>query len=66
MKVKCVLCEKINVLEDESLTAKRLRNHPIHTYLCPDCEQRIADKTADRLATGKFHWNKPKTKKDDW
>ncbi|MGW8787084.1 DUF2197 domain-containing protein, partial [Heyndrickxia sporothermodurans] len=31
MKVKCVLCEKINDIDDDSIMAKRLRNRPIHT-----------------------------------
>lgn len=66
MRVKCVICEKINVLENDSIIAKRLRNHPIHTYMCPECDKRIAEKTASRIATGKFRWNIPTKQEDDW
>jgi uncharacterized protein YlaI len=31
MRVKCVICDKIEAIEDESFEAKRLRNRPIHT-----------------------------------
>ncbi|MDV2687050.1 YlaI family protein, partial [Alkalihalophilus lindianensis] len=45
MRVKCVICDKIETLDDESIIAKRLRNRPIHTYMCADCHDRIRDKT---------------------
>ncbi|MDA6141578.1 YlaI family protein, partial [Escherichia coli] len=41
MRVKCVLCDKIESIEDETLVAKRLRNRPIHTYMCNECSERI-------------------------
>lgn len=44
MRVKCVLCDKIESIENESLQAKRLRNRPIHTYMCKPCESRITEK----------------------
>lgn len=66
MKVKCVICEKINTLEDDSVLAKRLRNRPIHTYLCPECDKRIAEKTTARIETGKFKLYEPKKNEDDW
>jgi len=55
MRVKCILCERIDKLDDQLLIAKRLRNRPIHTYMCQTCEERITQKTQDRIATGKFH-----------
>ncbi|KKB39209.1 YlaI family protein [Bacillus thermotolerans] len=55
MRVKCILCEKIEKIDDELLIAKQLRNRPIHTYMCPECQERIADKTQKRIETGKFH-----------
>ncbi|WP_203362185.1 YlaI family protein [Bacillus sp. REN10] len=55
MRVKCILCEKIDKIDDELLIAKRLRNRPIHTYMCPECNHRIAEKTKARIATGQFH-----------
>ncbi|MFC8574737.1 YlaI family protein [Heyndrickxia sporothermodurans] len=51
MKVKCVLCEKINDIDDDSIMAKRLRNRPIHTYICDECYERITEKTTARLAS---------------
>jgi uncharacterized protein YlaI len=66
MRVKCVICDKIEAIEDESLVAKRLRNRPIHTYMCNDCSTRISDKTNTRFETGNFHLFRPKSEKDEW
>ncbi|MBM7647266.1 uncharacterized protein YlaI [Bacillus ectoiniformans] len=55
MRVKCILCDKIDKLDDNLLEAKRLRNRPIHTYTCPSCKERITEKTEQRIASGKFH-----------
>jgi len=44
MKVKCILCDDIHELLDNSLEAKRLRNHLDKIYMCPDCSQRITKK----------------------
>ncbi|QOR68417.1 YlaI family protein [Cytobacillus suaedae] len=65
MRVKCVLCDQINNIEDESSQAKKLRNRPIHTYLCPNCNKRIEERTNERIATGKFKLYRKKVKKDD-
>ncbi|MCI1857555.1 MAG: YlaI family protein [Sporolactobacillus sp.] len=59
MKVKCALCDKICHLDDRSPLAKRLRNRPIHTYLCDDCYKRISQRTRARWATGKFALHLP-------
>ncbi|WP_017727152.1 YlaI family protein [Halalkalibacterium ligniniphilum] len=45
MRVKCVLCDKIKTINDDLPLAKRLRNRPIHTYMCEPCEKRITEKT---------------------
>jgi len=66
MRVRCVLCDKIDNIDDESLLAKRLRNRPIHTYMCHDCNDRITEKTKARLATGKFKIYRSRTPEDDW
>jgi uncharacterized protein YlaI len=66
MKVKCVLCDRIDTIDDESLLAKRLRNRPIHTYMCEECYDRIAEKTKARLATGKFRIYRSKLPNDEW
>lgn len=56
MRVKCVMCDTIEELVDDTLEAKRLRNRPIHTHMCSNCHQRIEQRTKERLATGKFHF----------
>ncbi len=48
------------------LWLKKLRNRPIHTYLCPECTERIAERTMKRHATGKFHLYQDKTVEDEW
>jgi len=64
MEVKCVLCDKIERLDDDTPLAKKLRNRPIHTYMCNECHERIAEKTKKRLANPSFklyhHWKKEK------
>jgi uncharacterized protein YlaI len=66
MRVKCVICDKIEKINDESLIAKKLRNRPIHTYMCEECKQRISDRTRERAATGKFKLYKDEKTEDDW
>jgi uncharacterized protein YlaI len=51
MNVKCVLCDKLETIDDDTLIAKRLKNRPIHTYMCEECHERITEKTLARLAT---------------
>ena len=58
MRVKCVICDSINELNDDSLEAKRLRNRPIHTYMCATCHNRITKSTEERIATGNFHFHR--------
>lgn len=65
MRVKCVICESINQLDDDSLSAKRLRNRPIHTYMCDLCRDRIAQKTEARIATGNFRFYRTSPRMDD-
>lgn len=66
MRVKCVICEKVERIDDESIVAKRLRNRPIHTYLCEICNTRISDKTKARIATGKFRFYQDNNHHEDW
>lgn len=49
MKTTCFLCEKKVYLEDDSLIAKKLRNHPLTAFLCDECRERIKQKTLARL-----------------
>ncbi|MFB5660717.1 YlaI family protein [Alteribacillus sp. HJP-4] len=66
MKVKCVICDTINDLNDRSPQAKKLRNRPIHTYMCEECEERIKVRTQERRDTGHFHLYRDPKKDDDW
>ncbi|AYC29119.1 YlaI family protein [Paenisporosarcina cavernae] len=58
MRVKCVICDTIEQLGDDTPYAKKLRNRPIHTFMCETCHDRIAEKTNKRLATGTFRFYK--------
>ncbi|WP_428908782.1 YlaI family protein [Niallia sp. Krafla_26] len=66
MRVKCVICDKIENIENDSFQAKRLRNRPIYTYMCQTCNDRITEKTNERIATGNFHLYRSKIQPDDW
>lgn len=66
MRVKCVICDKIDVLDDYAVLAKRLRNRPIHTYMCKDCQERITTRTLERKATGNFKLYSKKKEDNDW
>lgn len=66
MKVKCVLCDKLEDLVNDSGLAKRLRNRPIHTYMCDDCNERIEQRTNERKATNNFKLYRKKKQDDDW
>lgn len=48
MKLTCMLCDKVDHIDDDSLLAKRYRNHPLKTYLCTACKDRITEKTLER------------------
>lgn len=65
MRVKCVICDKIDQLDNDAPLAKKLRNRPIHTYMCDPCYTRIAENTEKRLATGKFRFFRTSSKFDE-
>ncbi|MDR0137207.1 YlaI family protein [Metabacillus idriensis] len=66
MRVKCVLCDKVETIDDETLQAKRLRNRPIHTYMCSECDLRIENRTIERANTGNFRLYRDKKTEDSW
>ncbi|KAB8138615.1 DUF2197 domain-containing protein [Gracilibacillus oryzae] len=66
MRVKCVICDGINRIYNDSPEAKKLRNRLIHTYMCPDCSERITKKTIDRHKTGKFKLYKKDMVEDEF
>ncbi|MED4701481.1 YlaI family protein [Lysinibacillus capsici] len=56
MRVKCVICDTIHNLDDNLPLAKKLRNRPIHTYMCNICHDRISENTVARMETGNFRF----------
>lgn len=65
MRVKCVICDHEENLDDRSLEAKRLRNHRVKLYLCKKCYERIEQKTKKRHASGNFRLYKEKKSKNN-
>ncbi|HLQ95404.1 MAG TPA: YlaI family protein [Pseudogracilibacillus sp.] len=57
MEAKCALCDKIDIIEDNSPQGKYLKNSRVLSYLCEDCKARITKHTKERKATGNFHLN---------
>ncbi|MUV36260.1 uncharacterized protein JNUCC1_00061 [Lentibacillus sp. JNUCC-1] len=66
MQVKCVICDKVESLQDDCLKAKRLRNRRINMYMCQTCHDRIEENTKKRHNTGNFHLYDPKKKQDNY
>lgn len=60
------MCDIVEELNDNSFEAKRLRNRPIHTYMCRECDQRIAKNTQKHLDSGNFVLYQNKPQDDDW
>ena len=65
MRVKCVICDSIQTLDDDLPLAKKLRNRPIHTYMCDTCQIRIAENTEKRIATGNFKFYRTSSRIDE-
>ena len=65
MRVKCVICDTIQMLDDDLPLAKKLRNRPIHTYMCDTCQIRIAENTEKRIATGNFKFYRTSSRIDE-
>jgi uncharacterized protein YlaI len=61
-----VLCEKIETIDDNDPLAKKLRNRPIHTYMCKPCNERISDKTNKHLQSEDFKLYKSVQQDDEW
>ncbi|GGH74314.1 uncharacterized protein YlaI [Pullulanibacillus pueri] len=66
MQVTCAICEKEEEINDQSAIAKRIRNRPIHTYLCKTCNERIKVRTIERWETGKFKLYQKKEVEENW
>ncbi|MBB5172223.1 YlaI family protein [Texcoconibacillus texcoconensis] len=66
MRVKCVICDNVENIDDDSPLAKKLRNRPIHTYMCPVCHERIRKQTEERTSAGQFTQYGKDEPEDDW
>lgn len=64
MQVKCVICDRIDRLDDSSLQAKRLKNRRANLYICEECYKRVGEKTISRHQTGNFRLYREKKKND--
>ncbi|MFS0874452.1 YlaI family protein [Solibacillus isronensis] len=65
MRVKCVICDTLHELPNDLPLAKKLRNRPIHTFMCTTCSERISENTHKRIATGKFRFFRTSSKFDE-
>ncbi|KAB2496176.1 YlaI family protein [Priestia filamentosa] len=66
MRVQCVICDVIETIDNELPLAKKIRNRPIHTYMCQTCHDRITKRTEERKATGNFKLYESKKDEDEW
>ncbi|WP_033829348.1 YlaI family protein [Bacillus andreraoultii] len=66
MKVQCVICDKLEEIDNDTPLAKKLRNRPIHTFMCQQCHDRIKERTEARIATGRFRLYRSNDKEDEW
>ncbi|MGJ5712223.1 DUF2197 domain-containing protein [Staphylococcus auricularis] len=53
-KVQCVICDTEVYIDENTLEAKRLRNDPMHTFMCDECKSRL-DKPKQRKQVTTFN-----------
>ena len=41
IKVQCIICDTEVLMDENTLEAKQLRNHPMRTVRCEDCRSRL-------------------------
>ncbi|MHD0398060.1 DUF2197 domain-containing protein [Staphylococcus simulans] len=41
IKVQCMICDTEVLMDENTLEAKQLRNHPMRTFMCEDCKSRL-------------------------
>ncbi|WP_412520151.1 DUF2197 domain-containing protein [Staphylococcus simulans] len=41
IKVQCIICDTEVLIDENTLEAKQLRNHPMRTFMCEDCRSRL-------------------------
>ncbi|MCD8914498.1 MULTISPECIES: DUF2197 domain-containing protein [Staphylococcus] len=40
-KVQCILCDTEVLIDENTLEAKQLKNHPMRTFMCEECKSRL-------------------------
>lgn len=66
MKVQCVICDKVEDIDADSVLGKKLRNHPLVTYMCLSCKERIAENTEKRRAEGLLPDSSLPDQEEEW
>lgn len=61
MKVKCILCDSKLEIDDQSIEAKKIRNHPLYLYTCPTCSNRVTQQTLIRINSKNYNPHRPKS-----
>lgn len=54
MRIQCILCDKVEHIDENSVYGKELRNNYLKLHLCKTCHKRIKRKTEERIKTGNF------------
>ncbi len=50
MKITCSLCDVTQEIDPNTPLGKHLSNHPLKTFLCTRCHDRITEKINKRLS----------------
>ncbi|GAA0350608.1 YlaI family protein [Bacillus horti] len=66
MKVQCVICDQVEEIHPDSLLGKKLRNHPLVTYMCLPCKERITENTEKRRADGLLPDTSLQVQEEEW
>ncbi|GAA0293972.1 uncharacterized protein YlaI [Gracilibacillus halotolerans] len=66
MRVKCVICDNIENIDNGSPVAKKLRNRLNSTFMCEDCSERIKENTLKRHKNENFQLYQSKEDTDQY
>ncbi len=44
-----MLCDQFDTLDENTLFAKKIRNRPLTSYLCSNCNMRVSEKSKVRF-----------------
>lgn len=66
MRVKCVICDNIESINNDSPIAKKLRNRLNSTFMCDSCSVRIKQNTLKRHEDKNFQLYQSKETDDEY